>query len=187
MVALPPPRRPATETGQVGSRAENRARSRAVACREYHPRNGWTGGAECSPLGPKAGCVRCALGRIGPQEVGADGGVRTVPVISECVHPMLLSGVSGLSSTVGCRDCRDCRGVLDSARTWSQSLSGNILFAVGAVGLLSGLSGVGAVGTVERLSGSCRVRVSECRARAQLRGSGPAGAVEIDHRITERR
>ena len=30
-----------------------------------------------------------------------------------------------------------------------------------------GLSGVGAVGTVERLSGSCRVRVSECRARAQ--------------------
>ena len=37
----------------------------------------------------------------------------------------------------------------------------------GAVGLLSGLSGVGAVGTVERLSGSCRVWVSECRARAQ--------------------
>ena len=84
------------------------------------------------------------------------------------LDPMLLSGVSGLSSTVGCRDCRDCRdcrGVLDSARTWW--LSRNILFAVGAVGLLSGLSGVGAVGTVERLSGSCRVRVSECRARAQ--------------------
>ena len=135
-------------------------------CRVSECRACWGGfGGFCGPSSPE---VPCALGRIGPQEVGADGGVRTVPVISECVHPMLLSGVSGLSSTVGCRDCRDCRdcrGVLDSARTWS--LSRNILFAVGAVGLLSGLSGVGAVGTVERLSGSCRVRVSECRARAQ--------------------
>ena len=43
----------------------------------------------------------------------------------------------------------------------------------GAVGLLSVLSGVGAVGTVERLSGSCRVWVSECRARAQGRGKVP--------------
>ena len=69
-----------------------------------------------------------------------------------------VSGLSGLSGLSG-----NCRGVLDSARTWC--LSRNILFAVG---LLSGLSGVGAVGTVERLSGSCRVWVSECRARAQL-------------------
>ena len=35
----------------------------------------------CGPSSPE---VPCALGRIGPQEVGADGGVRTVPVISEC-------------------------------------------------------------------------------------------------------
>ena len=102
------------------------------------------------------------LGRIGPQEVGADGGVRTVPVISECVHPMLLSGVSGLSSTIGCRVCRDCR---DCRATVGVSLTVHARGACreiydslsGAVGLLSGLSGVGAVGTVERLSGSCRV------------------------------
>ena len=51
----------------------------------------------------------------------------------------------------------------------------------GAVGLLSGLSGVGAVGTVERLSGSCRVRVSECRARAQ--GLHRAGDTGVGRRV----
>ena len=86
---------------------------------------------------------------------------------------MLLSGVSGLSSTIGCRvcrDCRDCRATVGVSLTvHARGACREIHYSLsGAVGLLSVLSGVGAVGTVERLSGSCRVRVSECRARAQL-------------------
>ena len=85
---------------------------------------------------------------------------------------MLLSGVSGLSSTIGCRvcrDCRDCRATVGVSLTvHARGACREIYYSLsGAVGLLSVLSGVGAVGTVERLSGSCRVRVSECRARAQ--------------------
>ena len=50
----------------------------------------------CGPSSPE---VPCALGRIGPQEVGADGGVRTVPVISECAAAS--RGVWGSVGRVG--------------------------------------------------------------------------------------
>ena len=44
-----------------------------------------------------------ALGRIGPQEVGADGGVRTVPVISECAAASRgVWGSVGRVGRVGC-------------------------------------------------------------------------------------
>ena len=93
---------------------------------------------------------------------------------------MLLSGVSGLSSTIGCRvcrDCRDCRATVGVSLTvHARGACREIYYSLsGAVGLLSVLSGVGAVGTVERLSGSCRVWVSECRARAQAGGPKRSG------------
>ena len=50
----------------------------------------------CGPSSPE---VPCALGRIGPQEVGADGGVRTV-----------------LGEGVGvCQACRGVRGLIQLA------------------------------------------------------------------------
>ena len=95
---------------------------------------------------------------------------------------MLLSGVSGLSSTIGCRvcrDCQDCRATVGVSLTvHARGACREIYYSLsGAVGLLSGLSGVGAVGTVERLSGSCRVRVSECRARAQAAFAHTSGFI----------
>ena len=87
-----------------------------------------------------------------------------------------------------CRGCRACRalsgvGTVGAVRTVGPSLTVHahgccreIYYLLsGAVGLLSVLSGVGAVGTVERLSGSCRVWVSECRARAQVHGDFRGG------------
>ena len=86
----------------------------------------------------------------------------TRPALAPALDPMLLSGVSGLSSTVGCRDCRDCRdcrGVLDSARAWL--LSRNILFAVGGcratVGGYVGCRGCRDCRAAVGISGSCRV------------------------------
>ena len=107
---------------------------------EKHPRGGGLGtyvGATRPALAPPS--IRCCC--RGCRACRALSGVGTVGTV----------GTVGVSLTVHARGA--CREIY-------YSLSG-------AVGLLSVLSGVGAVGTVERLSGSCRVRVSECRARAQ--------------------
>ena len=93
------------------------------------------------------GSELCLSSASAPQRVEEFGGVSDVSDVSDVsgVGTVGTVGTVGVSLTVHAHG--HCREIY-------YSLSG-------AVGLLSGLSGVGAVGTVERLSGSCRVRVSE--------------------------